>query len=194
MTRHDKHDTIRHDTTQHDVTRRDATRHGMMRHDTTRHTTRRDKARHDTRRDTTRHHATWHATTCHDTAQFDLRVLHTPRLGINRLRASCFKEASYPQHLVLRHHRMSSVSDPQPTAKGQLPTVGEHLPPAADLPIAGGRACASARGEALPLREDSGDAAPPILDAVLIPAPSHEGGSSGPTYGRRRPRPQRVPL
>ena len=43
-------------------------------------------------------------------------------------------------------------------------------------------------------REDDDDADRPVLVAVLVPAPSHEGGGYGPTYGRRRPRPQRVPL
>ena len=58
MTRHDtRHDATRHDTTRH-TTRHGTMRHGMIRHVMTRHYT-------------TRHNA-----------QHDLRVLHTPRLGL----------------------------------------------------------------------------------------------------------------
>ena len=75
------------------------------------------------------------------------------------------------------------VSDPHPTAKGQLPTDGETLPPAAGLPTDGGRACASARGDDLPPREEGEDAAPaaapPVIeDAVVIPPPPPAGGGS----------------
>ena len=62
--------------------------------------------------------------------------------------------------------------------KAAVLIAGGRPPPAAGRPIAGGRACASAHGDTLPLREDSGDAAPPIVDAVLIPAPSPAGGGS----------------
>ena len=71
-----------------------------------------------------------------------------------------------------------STSDHHHAATGGLPIDGGHPPLAAGLPIDGGPACASAHGDTLPPREDSGDAAPPIVDADLIPAPSHEGGSS----------------
>ena len=62
---------------------------------------------------------------------------------------------------------------------------GGRPPPAAGLPMDGGRACASAHGDTLPLHEEGEDAGPLIVDAVLVPAPSPEGGGSlgepGPT-------------
>ena len=165
-----------------------------MRHDTTRHTTRRDTTRHDTRHDTTRHHAKWHDatrhdTTLHDTAQYDLRVLHTSRLGIKLTAcpsASCFKgaESTHARNLHRTLSAQMSVSDCHQSAKGGAPR-GPVLPPAAGLPLTGGRACASAHGDTLSPREAGAYVSPPVLDAIVVPAPSPEGGGSlgapGPT-------------
>ena len=78
---------------------------------------------------------------------------------------------------------MSSVSDHHPPAKGGRPIAGGRPPPAAGSPIAGSRACASACGDTLPLHEESEDAGPLIVDAVLVPPPLLEGGGSPATSG-----------
>ena len=150
-----------------------------MRHDTARHTTRRDTTRHDTRHDTTRHHETWHDTTRHDTAlydtaQYDLRVLHTPRLGIKLTTcpsASCFKGAEPANTLRPPPHLSAQmqVSDCHQSASGGG-ARGPVQPPAAGLPLTGGRARASAHGDTLPPREDGAYVNPPVLSPSLPPS------------------------
>ena len=157
-----------------------------MRHDTTRHTTRRDTARHDTRHDTTRHHAKWHDatrhdTTLHDTAQYDLRVLHTSRLGIKLTAcpsASCFKgaEATHAKTL-LPHFECDECRHPATNLRTTASFGAPICRPPPDSRLReSARAPPYTEMSLAPPPEAGAYVSPLVLGGTVVPPPSPEGG------------------